>query len=249
MLTEQRHRIILQQLESDGAVSINDLKRMLKSSESTIRRDINFLHDEGKLNKVFGGAVAREADIATTELSVTEKSEVNVPEKMRIARYAATLVKPREFVYIDAGTTTEYMADYISERDATYVTNAIGLARKLAVSGFKVILIGGELKGLTEAVVGTQAIVMLEGMNFNKGFFGTNGISSKRGFTTPDMNEAYVKEMAFNHSRERFVLADESKFGSISPITFASLGDAMIITGKAPQGGFDALENIVVVDG
>lgn len=82
--------------------------------------------------------------------------------------YAARLVVPNDFIYIDAGTTTEYLIDYLEEKNATYVTNAVTHARKLAIAGFKVILIGGELKGLTEAVVGNQAIITIDRMNFNK---------------------------------------------------------------------------------
>lgn len=94
--------------------------------------------------------------------------------------YAARLVVPNDFIYIDAGTTTEYLIDYLEEKTATYVTNAVTHARKLAIAGFKVILIGGELKGITEAVVGNQAIITIDRMNFNKGFFGTNGITENQ---------------------------------------------------------------------
>ena len=59
---------------------------------------------------------------------------------------------------------------------ATFVTNAVSHARKLAAAGNRVILIGGELKGTTEAVVGSQAILAIQGYHFTKGFFGTNGV-------------------------------------------------------------------------
>lgn len=249
MLTEQRHEIILQLLHERGSVTVNELTTILHSSESTIRRDLNALDEEGKLTKVFGGAVYKDSGVSTVELSVLQKSSVHAMEKQNIARYAAKLIEPDDFVYIDAGTTTEYMIDFLTEKGATYVTNAVSHARKLAIAGFKVILIGGELKGITEAVVGNQAILTLEKMNFNKGFFGANGVSPNRGFTTPDFNEALVKETAFCHTHERFVLADSEKFGKISSVTFGSLKDAILISDDGIPPALIQPEHMVLVSG
>ena len=232
MLTEQRHEIILNLLSEKGSITVTELKDILNTSESTIRRDLNTLDEQGRLTKVFGGAV--------------EKADVNTEEKKKIAMYAARLVVPNDFIYIDAGTTTEYLIDYLEEKNATYVTNAVTHARKLAIAGFKVILIGGELKGLTEAVVGNQAIITIDRMNFNKGFFGTNGITEKSGFTTPDINEALVKETAFNHCHFKYILADSSKFGETSAVTFGNIGEATILTDKK-IGSFAKLPNIITV--
>ena len=157
MLTEQRHEIILNLLSEKGSITVTELKELLNTSESTIRRDLNTLDEQGRLTKVFGGAVEKSNGVLTTELSVSQKATVNTEAKKKIAMYAAKLVAPNDFIYIDAGTTTEYLIDYLDEKNATYVTNAVTHARKLAVAGFKVILIGGELKGITEAVVGNQA--------------------------------------------------------------------------------------------
>ena len=157
MLTEQRHEIILNLLSKKRSITVTELKELLNTSESTIRRDLNTLDEQGKLTKVFGGAVEKNNGVSTTELSVSQKATVNTEEKKKIAMYAAKLVSPNDFIYIDAGTTTEYLIDYLEEKTATYVTNAVTHARKLAIAGFKVILIGGELKGITEAVVGNQA--------------------------------------------------------------------------------------------
>ena len=77
----------------------------------------------------------------------------------------------------------------------------------------KVLLVGGELKSSTEAIVGGQATEMIRRYHFTKGFFGTNGVTKKTGFTTPEASEAVVKEIAMAHCRDRYVLADHDKFG------------------------------------
>ena len=237
MLTEQRHEIILNLLSEKGSITVTELKDILNTSESTIRRDLNTLDEQGRLTKVFGGAVEKINGVSTTELSVSQKADVNTEEKKKIAMYAARLVVPNDFIYIDAGTTTEYLIDYLEEKTATYVTNAVTHARKLGIAG---------LKGITEAVVGNQAIITIDRMNFNKGFFGTNGITEKSGFTTPDINEALVKETAFAHCHFKYILTDSSKFGETSAVTFGSINEATIITDKK-IGSFAKLPNIITV--
>ena len=90
MFTEQRQEKILQLLNERGSITVGELTTILDSSESTIRRDLNTLDKAGKLTKMFGGAVAKDAVYSMTELSVSQKENVNSDEKQRIARYAAT---------------------------------------------------------------------------------------------------------------------------------------------------------------
>lgn len=231
MLTLARQEQILQLLETNGSVRVSKLKKMLNISESTIRRDINELHQQGKLTKVFGGAVPLEKNIAVNELSVEEKKDLNIKSKISIAQYASTLIAPNDLVFIDAGTTTQFMLEFIQEISATYVTNAIIHAITLSKRGFNVILIGGSLKSTTEAIVGSEAILNLEKYNFTKAFFGANAIDLNYGFLTPDINEASTKRVAINktHRNGRFCLADDSKFNLSGGISFLSLDMADII--------------------
>ena len=112
MLQDERHSRILGKLKKNGSVKVTVLARELNTSESTIRRDINELDSKGRLRKVFGGAVAIKGDIDSIERDVAQRNQINVEEKEEIARYAASLISDRDFVYIDAGTTTERMIEY-----------------------------------------------------------------------------------------------------------------------------------------
>ena len=160
MLTEQRYQIILDLLKEKKSVTATELKEILDTSESTVRRDITALHKAGKLIKVFGGAVALEEGetVSAYEPTVEQKSELYVEEKRKIAQYAAELIEDEDFIYLDAGTTTGYMIDALGHTNAVFVTNAVSHAQRLAAKGIKVFLIGGELKSSTEAVIGAQAM-------------------------------------------------------------------------------------------
>jgi len=249
MLTEQRQNEIVSIVNEKKSVLIKDLTTLLGASESTLRRDIIALSKEGRLIKVFGGAIAIDGAPNSRELSVVQKETINIEEKRKIAKYAAGLIKAGDFVFIDSGTTTGFMLEFITEKDATYVTNAVAHAKRLASSGFKVLLIGGELKETTEAIVGADAILHIQKYNFSKGFFGTNGVSSKVGFTTPDVREALVKRVALENTQPggRMILADHDKFGEVSSVTFAEFDGCMVVTDVRPEETYTRKMRITVV--
>ena len=247
MLTETRQEEILRMLEQKGSVTVQELKDVFGASESTIRRDLNVLHKKGALIKVFGGAVQTESRINTREEEVALRKEQSREEKLRIARYAASLIEPDDFIYLDAGTTTGYMIPYLTERTAMFVTNAVSHALMLAENGFRVILIGGELKAASEAIVGNEAYVNLKKYNFTKGFWGANGVNPMAGFTTPDINEAMIKECAMKHTQRPYVLCDSRKFHQVSPVSFGEFHAAQIITDCMPDETYANYQNLIIV--
>lgn len=247
MLTETRQEEILRMLEQKGSVTVQELKDVFGASESTIRRDLNVLHKKGALIKVFGGAVQTESRINTREEEVALRKEQSREEKLRIARYAASLIEPDDFIYLDAGTTTGHMIPYLTERTAMFVTNAVSHALMLAENGFRVILIGGELKAATEAIVGNEAYVNLKKYNFTKGFWGANGVNPMAGFTTPDINEAMIKECAMKHTQRPYVLCDSRKFHQVSPVSFGEFHAAQIITDCMPDETYANYQNLIIV--
>ena len=116
MLTETRQEEILRILEEQGSVTVQELKQQFGASESTIRRDLNVMDQRGELVKVFGGAVRKDTGIITSDEKVSQRVSQNRREKLKIARYAAGLVEPNDFVYLDAGTTTGCMIPYLTEK-------------------------------------------------------------------------------------------------------------------------------------
>ncbi|MEN8077410.1 DeoR/GlpR family DNA-binding transcription regulator [Clostridioides difficile] len=231
MLSEERHKLILEKLERESVVYLNDLVQYLNTSESTIRRDLSALDKAGLLKKVHGGATSlKDISINTSDEIVENRQNLNINEKAKIAAYAASLINDNDFVYIDAGTTTELMINFINNTKAIFVTNGIVHARKLLKKNCTTYILGGELKLTTEAIVGAETVNSLRKYNFTKGFFGVNGVDIERGFTTPDVREAMVKEEALYRSKSRFILCDKSKFDEISSITFADIKEAKIIT-------------------
>ena len=232
MLTEERYATILRMLEEKKAVTVLELTQALGASESTVRRDLTVLHRSGRLYKVYGGATAIDNSYTAAEDDMSTKRELFANEKTAIARAAAGLIKARDFVYIDAGSTTLRMVDFITEPAAVFVTNGISHAARLAAKGCKVFILGGELKAVTEAITGSEALANLAAYNFTKGFFGANGISTKSGYSTPDAAEGSIKGAALARCEHAYVLADHSGFAWSTPMSFARRSAATLITGR-----------------
>ena len=248
MLTQERHSEIVKIVNERKSVSVVELAHLLDSSESTIRRDLNLLHEQGQINKVHGGATSILNNYIVAEETVDEKAQQCIEEKSRIGLYAAGLIQPGELVFIDAGTTTYCMVSNLANPDTVYVTNGISHAKLLGQKGCRVFVLPGTLRGRTEAIIGGEANDYLQRFNFTKGFFGTNGISLQNGLTTPDLDEARTKSAAMLRCKQRYVLADPSKFQVVTAVTFAQLEDACIITTKLEDKQFKLKTEIVEVD-
>ncbi|MBD8067695.1 DeoR/GlpR family DNA-binding transcription regulator [Bacillus sp. PS06] len=230
MLTPERHRIILEVLSQHEVAKIQDFVDATSSSESTIRRDLSQLEEEGKLKRVHGGASLLIQK--RNELSYTEKSTKNHEEKEAIAKYAAGLIRDGDCIYLDAGTTTNKLVRSIVARDVTVVTNDIMLLETLIDHQIETYLIGGLIKHKTKALIGSGALEGLRRYRFDKCFLGINGIHPDYGFTTPDPEEAAVKSLALQLSQSKYVLADHTKFHEVTFAKIADVHQAVIITNK-----------------
>ncbi|MBO0958348.1 DeoR/GlpR transcriptional regulator [Neobacillus sp. MM2021_6] len=228
MLTPERHRIILQLLKDKNIVKIQEIMELTNCSESTIRRDLSQLEEQKFLKRIHGGAQRLQGKLQ--EPSMIEKSSKNLQEKRRIAKYAASLVEAGDCIYLDAGSTVVEMIEYLPLKDIVVVTNGIMHISPLVNKGITTYLIGGLTKLKTNAIIGRGALVSLDLYRFDKCFIGVNGIHPQFGFTTPDQEEALVKQKAISLTREAFVLADNSKFAEISFAKIADIHEVAIIT-------------------
>ena len=226
MLAEERFAQIIDLLSEKRSATVQELCEALNASESTIRRDLTELDRLGKLNKVHGGATLPDSQFLAEEPTMDAKQSLAIAEKRAIAKAAATLIRPQDFVYIDAGTTTLALVQVLSGSalEAHYVTNGIAHARLLAQKGCKVFVPGGMLRPNTEAIVGAAAVASLQAYNFTKAFLGANGVDLQAGFTTPDPEEAAVK-----------ATADSTKFARVYPAVITELRGGAILTDRCPS--------------
>ena len=243
MLAEDRLNAIVSMVQQAGSVTVPELAEALGVTASTIRRDLQTLDRAHRIAKVHGGATSLARD-----LTLNERSDLHNDDKERICARAAALVEPESFVYIDSGSTTLRLIEHLPRLEGvTYVTDSVLHAQHLALRGMRTVVLGGELKLETEALVGPDALATLDSYNFNCGFWGSNGIAAEQGFTAPDIEEAQVKRISMRHTAKRFVISDASKFGMVAPVKFADFRDATIITAGKVPAKYQTMDNVITV--
>jgi DeoR family fructose operon transcriptional repressor len=230
MLNEERYMKILETLDKKRNVTVAEFSQDIGVSESTVRRDLNYLHNQKKLVKIFGGATLKDERYIHYEDNLVVRETKNQEEKRKIAEYAANLIEDRDCVYIDAGSTTETMADFIKAKDVIFVTNSPEHNYRLIRRGFYSLLTGGELRIISDALEGSDAISFILKFNFNKGFFGSSAVSAEGGFSTSTAADRALKQAAIKRCQRSFILADASKFDTIAAFIYAGISDVSIIT-------------------
>jgi DeoR family fructose operon transcriptional repressor len=239
MMTAERRRQILEVLATDSRAEVPALAARFGVSESTIRRDLQVLSQDGAVERTRGGAVPA----SRFEPSFREKETAHLAEKTAIARAAAELVQPGQTVFLDAGTTTLELARVLCGRtDVTVATNSIPIAVELA-QHLRLIVTGGQAKEQTLALVGPLAERSIEQMHVDIAFLGMNGVAIGAGLTTPTWEEAATKARMIASGRTAVVLADSSKLGAVSFARVAGLDevDLLLTDENAPADMVEAL--------
>ncbi|MFH5821787.1 DeoR/GlpR family DNA-binding transcription regulator [Georgenia sp. AZ-5] len=225
MYAAERQQVIAARALHEGRVSVSVLADELAVTAETIRRDLEALDRRGVLHRVHGGAVPAQA-VRLVEAALGEREGTRVAEKERIARAALAHVPAGGgSIILDAGTTTGRLGALLpSDADLSVVTNSVPTASAVAIrSRSPVFLLGGRVRGLTQATVGADAEERLRRTRVDVAFLGTNGITPRHGLSTPHPAEAAVKRAMVAAARRVVVLADSSKVGQEHLVSFAGL--------------------------
>ncbi|PPE04139.1 DeoR/GlpR family DNA-binding transcription regulator [Williamsoniiplasma lucivorax] len=231
MLREERIKLILDFVNQKGYCTNELISKELGIPFTTLRRDLTDLHNESKLRRVHGGAATiKEKSILETNLH--EKLALNIEAKRNIAQKALACIKPLETIFLDAGSSTYYLAELIKpEYNNKVYTNSIINAQILAKNAIRdIYLLPGKLKLSTGAICGIETIQALTKYNFDVAFLGINAIDSAFNFYTTDEDEAEIKRTAIKNSQFTFGLGDSSKMNSKSFVKFSDKKEIALIS-------------------
>jgi DeoR family transcriptional regulator, aga operon transcriptional repressor len=213
MLNEERRRSIVEMLHRDGRVLVNDLAKHFRTSQITIRKDLEVLDSQGRIHRTHGGALPVQTE-ALLDPTLREKEKLHRKEKMRIAAAAARMVEEGQCVLLDSGTTTTAIAGALRDiGKLTVITNAVNIVAALSGTNIEVILTGGMLRKNSFSLVGPVAEQALRQLSADILFLGVDGFDTKAGLFTPNLLEAQVNRIMAEISRTTVAVCDSSKFG------------------------------------
>ena len=225
MFALERQNRILELLATDGAVWVSKLAVELNVTEETVRRDLEKLEKQESLRRTHGGAVP--IDGTTYELSLEKRKHTNVEEKAQLAKIAAGYVVTGDTVFLDASTTTFYMAKELkSMSNITVITNSIRVIEELQGSdGIKVIAVGG-IVSRNESFVGTMAEKCIEDNYFaSKMFFSSKGVTASAGILESNEQECGIKKKMMKNAGSKYYICDKSKLGRVGFVKLSDFSD------------------------
>lgn len=224
----------------NGIVSLDKICEEFQISKNTLRRDLEIIEKRGLIKKVYGG-VKKNDDIEGNQiknlLSHSDR-EVEMPEeKNRICKLASQFVENGDIIFIDTGTSIQYLLAYIAHlENITVITNSvITLVQALEYPKLTVIGLPGILKIGTASLVGDSCIKYLKNYNMKKAFMSCTGIS-ELGVSNASLEEYEIKREVMKHSREKFLFVDSTKFGVDSLMIYSDIKEFnYVITDKLPS--------------
>jgi DeoR/GlpR family transcriptional regulator of sugar metabolism len=202
--TEPRRQQILKLLEETGTINVNELAERFQVSLVTIRNDLDDLEKEGLLQRTFGGAVFSHR--TRFNKSFRERIQQQRDEKRAVAIAALGYIKERA------------MSVFV-------ITCSVPAALELSSGGYDILLLGGIVRNKSLALLGRETLTILERYRADKAFLGSSGFTAKRGHSTPNPEDAQIKEAIMRAADETYVLVDSSKYGHDCLTSFARLRD------------------------
>jgi len=247
-MNERRDQIVSIVSERER-VTVNELSEILNVSSVTVRGDLNFLAEEGRVIRVHGGAAIAKPGMKY-EATFAARQRYRAAEKHTLAKLAATLVEATDSIFLDSSTTALAVGLAIKSsptiRNVTVLTTGIWTAVAIMDSPhIHTIITGGSLGGNSGALNGPITREILSKYNINKAFVGALGLTIDDGLTDNDPLEVELKQTIVQNAKEVIAVLDGSKFGQIGLASYAQISQlACIVTEEsAPQDIIDALTN------
>jgi DeoR family transcriptional regulator, myo-inositol catabolism operon repressor len=236
MIKNNRINKIEEYIIEHKSVSLDELMNVFNVSKNTIRRDVQELVERGDFKKVYGGVAVNDDNRAKLE-SFQDRQVRNQAEKELIGKAAANYVEDGDIIFVDSGTTTIEMIEFINKKEVTIITNSLDfIVRALPYENLNVITAGGILERKTNSFGSLKYMDILNAYNIKKAFMASTGVSLLNGVTNASPLESELKASVVNRSSEVFLLVDHNKFDKYGLMTYCKLDKIdYLITDRMPN--------------
>jgi DeoR family glycerol-3-phosphate regulon repressor len=218
----QRHDAIIELVRLQGYVSTEELVEHFDVSPQTIRRDLNDLADQNKIQRHHGGAALPSSSV---NAAYNDRKVMWSEQKARIAQRVASQIPDGATLFIDIGTTPEAVAHaLLNHSNLRIVTNNLNVANTLMVKeDFRIILAGGELRSRDGGIIGEATLDFISQFRLDFGILGISGIDSDGSLLEFDYHEVRTKRAIIENSRSVLLVVDHSKFGRNAMVNLGSI--------------------------
>ncbi len=221
-------------LMKKGSSDVTEISEKFNISVTTVRRYLDTLQKNGTIKKKYGGVIY--IDKQNSLVPYNERVDRNKDKKEYLGKLSNNWIDNNDCIYIDTGTTTKYIIDYIGDKNVTIVTNNLYVIEKcISMKNINLIVLGGELNHDVYAFMGRSAQQIIETYNIRKAFLAATGFTPETGFTNALSEETEMKKCIVSNCKNIFVLIDDTKFGKVAIRTFLECNDKIkIITNEKP---------------
>lgn len=226
-LTDDRRNRLLERIRQRGFASLPALAQELAVSESTVRRDLDFLEESGVAQRTHGGVFYTGPSPKLAHFD--QRQSFNWDKKRQIAVAASRLIDDNDTILLDGGSTTYELAQLLVGRPLQVVTNSLPVANLFTSSeNADLVFIGGYVHAKTGVSLGPYANQMLAGLNVRRAVLSVAG-ANDRGFYNSNLLLVETERAMMNAADEVIVVADSTKFGHTSLIHLCNLSDIDVL--------------------
>ncbi len=226
-----------------GVMTLKQLSDIFDISLNTVRSDIDSIVQRGRIKKVYGGVRSVVSESGLLDYRIREDKSIHL--KQEICKKAAALIDDGDIIFIDSGTTTIHMIDYLKDKkNIKVVTNSIVVVSKLlGNNNLSVICIGGVVRNKTMSVASSESLLVLKQYNIQKAFMAATAVNVKNGAMNSSFDERAVKALAVERAEKVYLLVDSSKFDKSALLTYCELEDInALITDEGNKEYIEILE-------
>ncbi len=222
-----RHQQILEMARKDGKVSVEGLATAFDVTLQTIRRDLSELADQGRLERVHGGAVLPSG---LHNIRYEDRRSLSSDAKTQIGLRCAARIPNGSSVFIGIGTTCEAVARALVHHEGLMVmTNNLNAVPILSTNETNTVLVtGGRLRHADAGLVGTQAASVAGSLKYDTAVIGCSALDASGDLYDYDLDEVAVSQAVINSSHVTTLVADSEKFNRQAPARIARMSEMSI---------------------
>lgn len=231
----ERKNLIIELLQGKEFMMVDEIADLTDASKATIRRDLKDLVASGKVERFRGGVCLKGTAMTDHGAKIHERIKLNHEEKERIGKYAASLIHEGDIVFLDGGSTTYHMIDFIQEKNIKVVTNSIYSVTKLLQRDIPTYILGGDVLSHSFNIISQDTVDKVKGMNFDLAFLGTHGLDAEAGYSSSDAFDQALKKAVIAKAKRSYILADHTKIGKRKLYSFAHVDDVFAVVGNETE--------------